>query len=431
MPGKEFKMLCLFDYNAATGFATVSHNIIERFRKHFGKRLIMDIVAINYIRNDEQGKAHAGYAYYLDEDKRQAVHPAIAEESNAIDPLGRHEFLRLLREHDYNIIFVIQDPGVMAGKENEEGVNTGNLFAEIAKIKAQKKVDNRKSFKFVWYFPVDGVPLAEWFNYIHTIDLPVAYTEYARGEVYKIRPDMKGKIKVILHGVDTKTFFPISDNDRFFLRGELFGLDAAKKTVIGNVNRNQTRKDIPTTIFAFEEYLRAFNANAFLYLHMAKNDPQGWNLPMLLKQTSLVEGEHYMFQQKESRDITPEHLNKIYNCLDYYVTTTSGEGFGLSILEAMACGIPVIAPYHTSILDISGGVDQRCWCLTGFRKYVTSFDNMIREQMYYEDMAQDMDTIVHSEERTRKICERAQEYATSLDWDIVVNRWIEEFEKLI
>ncbi|MDR3223033.1 MAG: glycosyltransferase family 4 protein, partial [Methanobrevibacter sp.] len=40
--------------------------------------------------------------------------------------------------------------------------------------------------------------------------------------------------------------------------------------------------------------------------------------------------------------IPDEKMNDFYNSLDVFVFPTSGEGYGLPIVEAMACGKPVI-----------------------------------------------------------------------------------------
>lgn len=45
------------------------------------------------------------------------------------------------------------------------------------------------------------------------------------------------------------------------------------------------------------------------------------------------------------------HLSSFYRAGDCFVTSTLGEGFGHPIAEAMACGLPVIVPKSTGILD--------------------------------------------------------------------------------
>jgi glycosyltransferase involved in cell wall biosynthesis len=46
-------------------------------------------------------------------------------------------------------------------------------------------------------------------------------------------------------------------------------------------------------------------------------------------------------------------LNALYNAADVYLST-SAEGFGLTIAEAVACGVPVVAMDYTSVPEVVG-----------------------------------------------------------------------------
>ncbi|NCQ29488.1 MAG: glycosyltransferase family 4 protein, partial [Armatimonadetes bacterium] len=45
----------------------------------------------------------------------------------------------------------------------------------------------------------------------------------------------------------------------------------------------------------------------------------------------------------------------IYNLFDVMVLPTMGEGFGLQFLEAMACGIPVVATDCSAVTELLEG----------------------------------------------------------------------------
>ncbi len=67
--------------------------------------------------------------------------------------------------------------------------------------------------------------------------------------------------------------------------------------------------------------------------------------------------------------IVPE-MDKLYKAADAYVSCSAGEGFGLTLAEAMACGIPTIASNHSGNLefmrkDNSWLVDVDDWSLIG------------------------------------------------------------------
>jgi glycosyltransferase involved in cell wall biosynthesis len=47
-------------------------------------------------------------------------------------------------------------------------------------------------------------------------------------------------------------------------------------------------------------------------------------------------------------------LIALYNAADIFVSTTMGEGFGLTIAEALACGVPVVAQNVSAIPEVVG-----------------------------------------------------------------------------
>jgi intein/homing endonuclease len=158
------------------------------------------------------------------------------------------------------------------------------------------------------------------------------YTEYGKSQVLRLNPKLIKKLDVIPHGNNSQDFYPLPKDETLAFRKEYFG-DNSNKFIVTNINRNQSRKDIPTTIFGFLEYWEEYNKNAFLYLHMNWKDPMGWNLKTILSQTPLREGVDYMFPSEEnaSKGASVELVNKIYNTCDLFLTTATGEGWGLCL----------------------------------------------------------------------------------------------------
>ena len=54
-------------------------------------------------------------------------------------------------------------------------------------------------------------------------------------------------------------------------------------------------------------------------------------------------------------EVSEEQLNKLYNAANVNISTTVGEGFGLSLLESQATGTRSIAPKHSSIPEVLNG----------------------------------------------------------------------------
>lgn len=307
---KQKKVLCLFDYVARTGFGTVSKNIVKELKKHHGNSLHLDIIAINYF----------GQPYYEDDNTY-----VISARNNDVndDPFGRYFFLKVLKENDYDGIFICQDLGTIVS------------FLEVLEhIKQDKKDNKKKVFKSIFYTPVDCRLIYPLVRKLEIFDTVVTYTEYGRKEINRLRPELK--IKVVPHGNNPKDFYPLPPEEIQEFRKEFFG-DNADKFIVTNINRNQPRKDIPNTIFGFIEAKKIWNPELpkpFLYLHTHPNDPMGWDIRAIMLQTDLVEDEDYKLLPKEYEEggSTTEIVNKIYNASDVYLTTTLGEGWGLCVV---------------------------------------------------------------------------------------------------
>lgn len=411
------KILCLFDYMATTGFATVSQNIVPRIKKHFGENLELHICSINYF----------GDTIY--EEDGTIIFSAIKSAPKK-DDFGRFGFLKILKDsEEYDGIFIIQDLGVILP------------IIEILKtIKEEKKRENKRNFKSIFYFPVDCSLIHKQVEKLEFFDTLITYTEFGRKEVLRLRPELKGKLKVIPHGTDTKSFYPIEKEKIKDFRKYYFG-DNADKFIIMNLNRNQPRKDIPNTIFGFIEARKQWPKGVphpFLYLHCNPSDPMGHDLRAVFLQTDLVEGEDYMFPSKdeENHGSPIEKLNKIYNSVDLYITTTLGEGWGLPVTESAATKLPMICPYNSSLMEMSGNGD-RAFILEEFVPYVNSIDNIVRQQTNYLEVSEaillvsgdimKLNEDLNGYENCMKRVNKAYDWALKLKWDEVCKSWNEYF----
>ena len=407
----QIKILALFDYNSITGFATVSKNLVKNWTEHYGDRLKLDIVAINYFGED-----------YTEGDNIRVISAKVKD--IAKDDFGRYSFIRSLHDVDYDIIFILQDLGVIQP-----------CIKYLKEIKKEKQLKGRVVFKSIFYFPVDFSLTPHLVKELDFFDFLATYTEYGRSQVLRLDKTLDKKLSVIPHANNIKDFYNISKSDILEFRNEYFG-DNADKFIVTNINRNQSRKDIPTTIFGFMEYWEEYNSNSFLYLHMNPSDPMGWNLRNILSQTPLKEGIDYQFPPEEdvNKGASVERINKIYNASDVFLTTATGGGWELSVTEAMATKLPVIVPNHTSLGEL-GKNGERAYMLNTLYPIVAMVDNIIRFQSDLYEISETLDIVkcnmkTNNPAHIQKI-EKAYYFATSLNWESVSKTFIKAISVLL
>ena len=405
------RMLCLFDFNSFTGFSSVSKNLVSNWRRRFKSNLLLDIVAINYFGDDYM---HDEYTRVISAKKKDINH----------DDFGRHVFLATLLRDDYDGIFILQDLGVIIP-----------IIPHLKNLKKKKAEENKKSFKSFYYFPVDFclnkilVQNLEFFDGLYT------YTQYGKDMVTALRPELKTSLQVIPHGNNVEDFYELPESEKLAFRNEYFS-DNSGKTIVGNVNRNQSRKDIPNTIFGFLEYWTFYNKYSFLYLHMNPTDPMGWDIRTIMQQTPLREGIDFGFPPEEdyNRGADVPKMNRIYNSLDIFLTTTTGEGWGLTITETMACGVPVVAPAHTSISEISEN-GKNLFLLETLYPCVAMVDNTIRFQADLNEIAEVLDNVTKlrdekPEDYISKLT-NAKKYVQNLSWGWIADRFADDFTRIL
>jgi glycosyltransferase involved in cell wall biosynthesis len=411
MTRKPFRILALFDYNSFTGFATVSKNLVKNWQRTFGDAMKLDIVAVNYFGQD-----------YSETDNIRVI--SAKRRDVAEDDFGRYVFMRSIMDIDYDLIFILQDLGVVVP-----------TIPHIKKLWEDKKNGNRKQFKSILYFPVDFSLTPNLTVGLEFFDVLATYTDYGKNHVLRLRPDLKPKVKVVPHGNNMENFYPVPSEEAQSFRKEYFKGNA-DKFIIGCINRNQSRKDIPTTIFGFLEYWEEHNKNSFLYLHMNPKDPMGWNLKTILAQTPLKEGVDYGFPPVEdyNKGSDVSKLNLIYNSLDCFLSTATGGGWELTVTEAMSAKKPVVIPKHTSFEHLGGQNAERAYFLETLYPIVAMVDNIIRFQCDLYEISDVLhqvylDKTSRAIDQTLKI-EKAYNFVESHDWKEISKSFSDDIKRL-
>lgn len=163
---------------------------------------------------------------------------------------------------------------------------------------------------------------------IRQMDAVIATSEKTRR--YLERP-----AQVVLHGIDTETFTPI--DDKRALRQNV-GL-SPKGIVIGCYGRLRNQKGSDVFVDAMLEILRENPAISAILMGRATPKHQNFadRLRHKIEQSNLSDRLHIL------PEAPVDDMVKWYQILDIYIAPQRWEGFGLTPLEAMSCGVPVIA----------------------------------------------------------------------------------------
>lgn len=136
------------------------------------------------------------------------------------------------------------------------------------------------------------------------------------------------RIQVIANGVDLNTFQPSVDKTALRAR---FGLPSAR-FILGNIARLDPVKNHEVILHALTCSRPGVNRPYFLLVGEGEHRPV---LEGTIRRMGLEEDVRLMGYSDQIADLL--------NCMDVYVQSSFYEGFSNTILEAMACGLPIVA----------------------------------------------------------------------------------------
>ncbi len=154
------------------------------------------------------------------------------------------------------------------------------------------------------------------------------------------------------HGVDTTVFCP-GDKDPFRETVPAIGPDTF---VIGicAMNRDPQRKGFAEQLLAFSRF-RFRHPDSILALHTVPAASPGLNLHGMAARLGITGAITYPDQYSYDMNlISREQLASWYRGLDVLSLCSYGEGFGLPLIEAQACGIPVITTDGSAMSELCG-----------------------------------------------------------------------------
>ena len=200
------------------------------------------------------------------------------------------------------------------------------------------------------YFPIDGTPPPPAvMRMARQADWRILYSEYACREM-----EAKGlDYLYVPHAVDTDLFTPA---DKALARKHL-GIPQDKFLVL-MVAANQgfpSRKSYPEAFAAFRQFAdRHPEAVLFAHTRTKVKPGMGLDLPTLAHQLELgPEQLKFVEQDAYNLGLPSSFVAQLMQAADVLLAPSKGEGFGLPIAEAQACGLPVITQDCTSMSELT------------------------------------------------------------------------------
>ncbi len=211
--------------------------------------------------------------------------------------------------------------------------------------------------------PVDHKPLppAVFATLNHERVRPISMSRFGDEEMRKLGLDPC----YVPHGIDLQVFKPQPEiraavRDELGIPQDVFlaGMVAANKG-----NPSVPRKSFPQAFMAFSRFAKDHD-DAWLYVHTqaAAQGPNGISLDKLAVATGCPPGR-VRFPPDEAWDLgmPSSVVAALYSAFDVLLSPSMGEGFGIPILEAQACGVPVITSNHSAMVELT----QAGWLVDG------------------------------------------------------------------
>lgn len=232
-------------------------------------------------------------------------------------------------------------------------------------------------------------------------------------------------VTFIPHGVDTAFYCPCDEEEKARARARLgIPVDAF---VVGSVGANyRDRKRFDRMIRIFSEFVhRNRITDAYLYICTERKPVapgMGFDFDLLGSEYDIL--DRLLIPQTSNVD--DDTWLDVFRSFDVYLSTAGGEGFGIPIIEAQACGIPVILPDNSAQTELVFE-EQNGWLITCYDHEIRQTDPL-HSKWGIIDVDECREALEWAYEDRAEVASRgisAREFSLDYDWDKTVETaWI-------
>lgn len=266
--------------------------------------------------------------------------PIISADGSA-DKWNGKKLLRVIHENPVEVVvFVGIDIWVYAP-----------IFDELMNLK------RNKNFKWITICPYDTPELRkDWIHWFRQPDISCVYSEFGYNLIKSEVPNSRYfRPPLFAH----QLFQRLSPEKRAEARHRYFPT-IGDGFLFGFLGNNQVRKDPQKAVLAYSE-IKKKHDNAYLYTHL--NMQSGvYNLVQFALDCGLKSGDLLAKSGDPDAWVSLPGMIEIYNCFDALVNCSLQEGLSWTLLEAMLCGVPVIATDTTAQTELVKDVGSLVPC---------------------------------------------------------------------
>lgn len=211
----------------------------------------------------------------------------------------------------------------------------------VLNIEQLKQVKN-----WIAYVPIDHDPVPPAvFERLRAAYRVITYSRFGQDQLMQ-----KGMHSTYIpHTVDTKVFTPHNKIDVRKKAGIpldhfVFGMVAANKD-------NPPRKSFQEAMDAFKLF-HDKHENSTLFMHVLVDNPSGFPIKQYAKFLGIDKNVMYTPPYEIQFKLTKSDMARIYSSFDCLLAPSTNEGFGVPIIEAQSCAVPVITSNWTSMPEL-------------------------------------------------------------------------------
>ena len=290
----------------------------------------------------------------------------------------------ILKKEKFDIFHSLSQFGLFWSKIGKKNILTIHDLIPIISPEIQSKF-NYFSYKYI-------LP-----KVLKNVDIIITISENSKRDIIKYLKIPEEKIEVVYHGVD-KVFRPIKKAKRLI---ELkYGIESP---FLFHVTVDENRTNLKEVI----KTLSIIKDNGFKHKLVVSGKLKNKNNIL-----EIIKNKNLMNDVIFTGFVPDYDLALLFNSADMFVYPSNYEGFGLPVIEAMACGCPVITSSSGSLPEIVGNA------------------GIVLSSKNDASIAKSITELMNDNTRIKRLINRGFKTSKNFSWEKAVNEILKIYESI-